>query len=116
MENENSNPNSNQNTRKFLGDPHEASFFLLSSKGETRLTKVNPFVLTKTIEGMVGTPKKLKCLNKSGQILIEVSRKEQIPQLLNLKQVDGVQITVEPHPTLNSTKGVLIDRPGILSF
>ena len=112
MDTLNSNPNQNP---KYLGQPEEASFFLLSCKGEKPITKVNPFVVTKTVESLIGTPKQFKRLIPSKQVLVEVAKKDQARKLLQLDKIDGLEIAVEPHPTLNSIKGVLKDQPGILA-
>ena len=104
--NENKNPT-------FKGDPKEASFFLLYPKEKEN--NINPFLLSKTLDSGPGTPQRVKPVIKTKQFLVQVASKKQVPLLLGLKKVGEVEVEVQPHPHLNSSKGILKDRPGVLT-
>lgn len=82
-------------------------FILLESTStETPLSKLSPFAIHKGILGVAGTVKDVKKL-RSGQILVECTRKIQADNLLGIKTFVGVSIKTFPHPVLNSCKGVI---------
>ena len=86
------------------------AFIVISSKNkENKATKIDPFALKKTIQGSAGTVKQVKKL-RSGDILVECSRKQQSINLLQLTKIDNVPVSASPHNSLNSSKGVIRDR------
>ncbi|GBM83101.1 hypothetical protein AVEN_73097-1 [Araneus ventricosus] len=84
------------------------TFFVIariSNKNET-FHCVSPFLVEKAITGSVGNVKSTKKL-RSGDILVEVESPKQAKQILKLKSLSTIPVTVNPHATLNSSKGVI---------
>lgn len=73
------------------------------------LTKLSPFAIQKGISGIAGTVKDVKKI-RSGQILIECSKKSHADNLLHCNSLGGVPVRALPHPHLNSCKGVICTR------
>ncbi|XP_055924574.1 uncharacterized protein LOC129956667 [Argiope bruennichi] len=67
---------------------------------------VSPFLVEKAISGNVGEVKSIKKL-RSGDLLVEVGSSKQSKQIAMLKNMSTIPIQVSPHPTLNSSKGVI---------
>ncbi|GBN75966.1 hypothetical protein AVEN_174838-1 [Araneus ventricosus] len=44
---------------------------------------------------------------RSGDLLVEVGSFKQAKEIVNLKSLSTIPIPVSPHPTLNSSKGVI---------
>ena len=106
--------NTENKTPTYKGDPNSASFFLVSSKEDDKdVSKINPFVITKTLNGHIGEPEQVKLLRK--KILVEVKKSSQVKNLLKLNKIGDVKVEVTPHPTLNSTRGIIRDRANVLS-
>ena len=82
--------------------PH---FIVLESLEEKSLAKVSPFVIQKTLSGIV-TPKSVKKL-KNGTLLVEIDRKTYAENLLKLKTFFNIKIKSYPHTTLNTSRGVI---------
>ena len=78
----------------------------IKSNSERTLSSISPFKIKKIIEATVGTPKMVKTL-RNGNIIVEVSREAQSVNLLKMKSFDNIPITVEPHKTLNSSRGII---------
>ncbi|GBN01701.1 hypothetical protein AVEN_211118-1, partial [Araneus ventricosus] len=84
------------------------TFFLIkriSISNETFHT-VSPFLVEKAITASVGDVKSAKKL-RSGDLLVEVQSRKQSEQIVKLKTFSNIQITVFPHASLNSSKGVI---------
>ena len=82
--------------------PH---FIVLQSIEEKPLSKINPFVVAKTLSGLIN-PVSVKKLN-NGTILVEVDKKTYADNLLKLKSFGGLKIKAFAHLSLNSSKGVV---------
>ena len=82
--------------------PH---FIVLESLEEKSLAKVSPFVIQKTLSGIV-TPKSVKKL-KNSTLLVEIDRKTYAENLLKLKTFFNIKIKSYPHTTLNTSRGVI---------
>ncbi|GBL82167.1 hypothetical protein AVEN_252363-1 [Araneus ventricosus] len=78
---------------------------LFSTSGET-FHSVSPFLVERAITGSIGDVKFTKKL-RSGDLLIEVQSRKQSEQIVKLKTFSNILITVSPHATLNSSKGVI---------
>ena len=78
---------------------------------EDNLTKLSPFRILNSIKstGMKNTPRKVS-KQGSGCILVEVKDSADSTQLQSCKELAGIQVKVEPHRTLNSSKGVVKSR------
>ena len=84
--------------------PH---FLVIQSNDENRpVTALSPFVIDKTIKACAGTVKGVKKL-RSGMILVEVDNKRHSESFLKLKKVLDIDVTVTPHRTLNTCKGIV---------
>ncbi|GBL73204.1 hypothetical protein AVEN_49798-1 [Araneus ventricosus] len=84
------------------------TFFVISrisTKTET-FHGVSPFLVEKAITGSVGEVKATKKL-RSGDLLVEVESPKQAKEISNLKSLSTIPVTVKPHATLNSSKGVI---------
>ena len=83
-------------------------FFVVNSPDKTdSLDSVSPFKIQKTFEGMVSNSLKISKL-RSNDLLVECFSATQSKLIKNLKLIgNDVNITCKPHPTLNSSKGVI---------
>ncbi|GFW35206.1 uncharacterized protein TNCV_1695211 [Trichonephila clavipes] len=77
------------------------------------MSKISPFAIHKTLIGIGGEPKSVKRL-RSGDLLIETMSDLQTKSFLLAKTFFNSPITVSPHKTLNSCRGV-ISEPDLLS-
>ncbi|GBL95668.1 hypothetical protein AVEN_24864-1 [Araneus ventricosus] len=68
--------------------------------------KVSPFLVEKGITSSVGEVKSTKKL-RSGDLLVEVESPKQAKQIAKLNSLSTIPVTVNPHATLNSSKGVI---------
>ncbi|GBN61276.1 hypothetical protein AVEN_25830-1 [Araneus ventricosus] len=83
-------------------------FFMIkinSTANETFHT-VSPFLVEKAITETVGEVKSTKKL-RSGDLLVEVHSRKQSQQIVKLKNLSNIPISVSPHASLNSSKGVI---------
>ncbi|GBL85166.1 hypothetical protein AVEN_149741-1 [Araneus ventricosus] len=84
------------------------TFFIIkraSTSAETFHT-VSPFLVEKAITATVGDVKSTKRF-RSGDLLVEVQSRKQSEQIVKLKTFSNIPITVSPHASLNSSKGVI---------
>ncbi|GBN11551.1 hypothetical protein AVEN_246249-1 [Araneus ventricosus] len=84
------------------------TFFLIkriSSSNET-FHSVSPFLVEKAIISNIG---EVKCTKKlrSGDLLVEVQSRKQSLQIVKVQTFSNIPVTVSPHATLNSSKGVI---------
>jgi hypothetical protein len=70
------------------------------------LTKISPFVTEKCIKSCTGAVKNVTKL-KSGGLMIECQRKQQLLNLLSLKEIHNITISSTPHRTLNTSRGII---------
>ncbi|GBL75160.1 hypothetical protein AVEN_194410-1 [Araneus ventricosus] len=84
------------------------TFFLIKrvSTSDESFHSVSPFLVEKAITGSIGDVKSTKKL-RSGDLLVEVQSRKQSEQILKLKKISNIPITVSPHASLNSSKGVI---------
>lgn len=87
------------------------TFLTVRHKEENKsLAKVSPFVINKALSGAGGQPKTIKKL-RNGRLLIEAKNGKQAEQYLKMKSFyDIAEITVEPHITLNYSRGVIFSK------
>ena len=84
--------------------PH---FLVIESGDQNRpVTSLSPFVLDKALKACAGTVKGVQRL-RSGVLLVEVTREAQATNLLKLKTILDLNVTVSAHRTMNSCKGVI---------
>lgn len=105
-----------QNTQKEIQPK-----FLIMTSTTTEFKKLSPFLIHKAIQGIAGSVANVKKL-KSGDLFIETSTADQSKNLLNCKCMANVPVSVSPHSSLNSSKGVIsetdligVDEAEILS-
>ncbi|GBN83147.1 hypothetical protein AVEN_102044-1 [Araneus ventricosus] len=67
---------------------------------------VSPFLVDKSISDTVGEVKSIK-KRRSGDLLVEVASSKQSQQILKLKSMSTIPVSVSPHETLNTSKGVI---------
>ncbi|XP_055943868.1 uncharacterized protein LOC129975026 [Argiope bruennichi] len=77
----------------------------MSTNNET-FHNVSPFLVEKAITGTLGTVSSTRKL-RSGDLLVEVSSRKQSQQILKLKTLGTISVSVSAHATLNSSKGVI---------
>ncbi|GFW87095.1 uncharacterized protein TNCV_5124491 [Trichonephila clavipes] len=77
------------------------------------MSKISPFAIQKTLIGIGGEPKSVKRL-RFGDLLIETISDLQTKSFLLAKTFFNSPVTVSPHKTLNSCRGV-ISEPDLLS-
>ncbi|GFT09963.1 uncharacterized protein TNCV_1114271 [Trichonephila clavipes] len=77
------------------------------------MSKISPFAIHKTLIEIGGEPKSVKRL-RSGDLLIETMSDLQTKSFLLAKTFFNSPVTVSPHKTLNSCRGV-ISEPDLLS-
>ncbi|GFY31890.1 RNase H domain-containing protein [Trichonephila clavipes] len=77
------------------------------------MSKISPFAILKTLIGIGEEPKSVKRL-RSGDLLIETMSDLQTKSFLLAKTFFNSPVTVSPHKTLNSCRGV-ISEPDLLS-
>ena len=73
---------------------------------QTRLSKLSPFMLGKSLSAQIETLKSVKSLYK-GDIHVEIDKATYNKMLLWLAQLAGVPVKVSPHRSLNVSRGVI---------
>ncbi|GBN55113.1 hypothetical protein AVEN_10514-1, partial [Araneus ventricosus] len=84
------------------------TFFIIqriSNSNET-FHGVSPFLVEKALTSSIGDANSTKKL-RSGDLLIEVESPKQAKEITKLKSLSTIPVTVKPHATLNSSKGVI---------
>ncbi|XP_031332884.1 uncharacterized protein LOC116163173 [Photinus pyralis] len=82
--------------------------FLVLKRKEGDFTNVSPFLISKTIYGIIGNVKEVKKVK--GELCIETVSSKQSKQMLKCERFAGFEIVVEPHKTLNTSRGVVFCR------
>lgn len=96
---------------KKLCDLQQGPQYLILKRNETNkeitLSQVSCFLLQRAIENFAGAPKNVKRL-RDGTVLIETIDKKQAETLLKMMKLSAeINVKVEYHPTLNTTKGTI---------
>ncbi|XP_048251812.1 uncharacterized protein LOC125379948 [Haliotis rufescens] len=96
--------------------PHIDSWprFLVIEGVDGEPLKINPFVVSKSIEGICGTVQNVTRL-RSGSLLVECARRQQSQNLLQAHHFADTEIVVSVHKTLNSCRGIVRDYAKCLS-
>ena len=79
-----------------------------NNKENTFLT-TSPFAINKALLGISGEMKSVRKLG-SGDLMVETSRKSHSDNLLKCKMFINFPVTVSPHRTLNSSRGIIRHR------
>ncbi len=88
--------------------------FLVIECADGSPLNINPFAVSKGIQGVCGDVKNVTRL-RNGSLLIECVRRQQSVNLLALKHFVNKQVVVSEHKTLNSCRGIVRDRARCLS-
>ncbi|GFW25096.1 uncharacterized protein TNCV_3155991 [Trichonephila clavipes] len=88
------------------------SRFLILSIPNNEMSRKSPFAIQKALQGIGGNPKSVKKL-RSGDLLIETISALQTKSFLLEKTFIDSNLTVTPHKSLNSCRGV-ISQPDLL--
>ncbi|GFU90551.1 uncharacterized protein TNCV_2574841 [Trichonephila clavipes] len=88
------------------------SRFLILSIPNNEMSRKSPFAIQKALQGIGGNPKSVKKL-RSGDLLIETLSALQRKSFLLAKTFIDSNLTVTPHKSLNSCRGV-ISEPDLL--
>ena len=84
-----------------------AKFIIIQSQiKEKPITKLSPFVIEKSLAMIISSPKSVKYLN-NGNLLVECANRKQTENLLKTTKFFEIPVQVFPHPTLNSSRGVV---------
>ncbi|GFU21493.1 putative RNA-directed DNA polymerase from transposon BS [Trichonephila clavipes] len=86
--------------------------FLILSIPNNEMSRKSPFAIQKALQGIGGNPKSVKKL-RSGDLLIETISALQTKSFLLAKTFIDSNLTVTPHKSLNSCRGV-ISEPDLL--
>ncbi|XP_055949598.1 uncharacterized protein LOC129983917 [Argiope bruennichi] len=68
--------------------------------------EVSPFLVEKAISGSLGEVNSIRKL-RSGDLLVEVKSLKQSHQILKLKSLSTIPVSVKAHSSLNNSKGVI---------
>ncbi|GBN07211.1 hypothetical protein AVEN_246882-1 [Araneus ventricosus] len=84
------------------------TFYIIQRVSDTNenFSNVSPFLVEKAITGSVGTVSSTK-LMRSGDLLVEVASRKQAQQILTVNFLSTIPVTIKPHDTLNTSKGVI---------
>ncbi|XP_023212611.1 uncharacterized protein LOC111641285 [Centruroides sculpturatus] len=82
------------------------AFLVVHATGEKPLAKASPFLIQKLFESTIGQLKKIQKL-RSGDLLVETASPQQSAKLLETKTLGEMEVTVTPHVSLNSSRGVI---------
>lgn len=82
-------------------------FLVIHSLDESKpLSSLSPFALFKGVIGLAGEPKKMTKL-ASGDFLVEVEKETHSRNLRQAKSIVNIPISVIPHKSLNTCKGII---------
>ncbi|XP_055924667.1 uncharacterized protein LOC129956752 [Argiope bruennichi] len=84
------------------------SFFVVKrvSEKNENFNSVSPFLVQRAFTATVGEVSSIRKM-RSGDLLVEVNSKKQAQQILKLKALATIPVTVSPHTSLNYSKGVI---------
>ena len=83
-------------------------FLTMKSKTGIPITKTNPFAIGKALKDATG--KKIVAKKLQTELLIEAADAKQASQLRAIRKVGQIEVVVEPHRTLNTSRGVIRDE------
>ncbi|XP_055924568.1 uncharacterized protein LOC129956662 [Argiope bruennichi] len=83
-------------------------FFVVQRVSDTKenFHNVSPFLVEKAFVATIGDVSSIRKL-RSGDLVVEVSSRQQAQKILKLKALATIPITVSAHKSLNSSKGVI---------
>lgn len=85
-------------------------FFIIESEmHEKKIGSLSPFVIEKSLESLIGSPKSVKKL-RNQTLLVETKSRSQTENILKIKQIYDIDVTITEHRSLNSSKGIIKDH------
>ncbi|XP_067126763.1 uncharacterized protein [Centruroides vittatus] len=84
----------------------QLAYLIVHATGEKPLAKCSPFLIQKLFESTIGHLKKIQKL-RSGDLLVETASLQQTTKLLSITTLGDMGISVTPHGSLNSSRGVI---------
>ena len=81
-------------------------FIVIQSAEKTPITKISPFVIEKSIKGLIGTVESVKKI-KNDCLLVETNRGAISDKILKLTEFCSLKVKTFPHSSLNFSKGVI---------
>lgn len=85
---------------------YDRFFVVETSSSQLSLSKLSPFAVEKSLKAAVGTVHNIRRL-RDGNILVEVANAAQSRNIMKLHTLVDCPVTVSPHRTLNTRKGVI---------
>ena len=70
------------------------------------MADLSPFVIEKCMQSIIGHPKAIKKL-KSGDLLLEVDRQQQVENLLKTTKIFDLKVKISIHNSLSSSTDVI---------
>ncbi|XP_055928775.1 uncharacterized protein LOC129959902 [Argiope bruennichi] len=101
-------PFSGQHKIRPTSEKQNDTYFIIKRISDTEETfhTVSPFLVQKAISATVGEVTSIRKL-RSDDLLVEVNSRQQDQQILKIKAIATIKISVSPHETLNHSKGVI---------
>ncbi|XP_067123190.1 uncharacterized protein [Centruroides vittatus] len=91
---------------KQVSSSSQPAYLIVHSSGKKPMSKCSPFLIQKLFESTIGHLKKIQKL-RSGDLLIEAASSQQSAKLLNMTSLGDIKVTITPHASLNSSRGVI---------
>lgn len=85
-------------------------FFTITSESGVRLSDINVIKANREIEKQLGGSPQSITETRTGFLIVEVRTREQSLNITKLKKLDTTNVIIEPHKTLNTTKGTIYYR------
>ena len=109
-----SKPNNSLSTICSQNDDEQATtssivydkFFVIQATSDKTLSRISPFAIEKSFKAAVGTAQNVRRL-RDGNILVEVANAAQSRSIINLHTLAECPVSVSPHRSLNTCKGVI---------
>ena len=89
--------------------PNIPKFLVVTRTDGQDFSSVNPFIIQKGVDAIAG-PLKTCTRQRNGTLLLEIENAFQAQKLIRAKLVHTFPVEVEPHRTLNSSRGVVFTR------
>ena len=82
-------------------------FFVIEAVNKDKpVTSLSPFVIEKCLSAAIGTAGSVK-KTRAGALIVEVTRPGQVTAIMKMNSLFQIPVTVSPHRSLNSCKGVV---------
>ncbi|XP_067134151.1 uncharacterized protein [Centruroides vittatus] len=91
---------------KEVSSSNQLTYLIVHSTTEKPISKSSPFLIQKLFESTIGNLKKIQKL-RSGDLLIEAAFSQQSAKLLKMTSLGDITVTITPHASLNSSRGVI---------